>query len=158
MRHTCVNIRVPITFLLLGASCLVVMSAEQAVSAATPAQQSPAHPSIEIVSDRAAIGTEAKDVGERVRQVDAAIVARVTFSEVRSELRRDQSIPQVHNAKALTDVPTVVTESVVTVAEVIKGHPQMPSRGAVVRVRQPLGETTWNGRSVVRHDGQAKGL
>jgi len=153
MRKNCISIRSTSALLaLLWFPCPALTIARQSMSAVNPSNQPPTQPPIEIFSDRAGTSDAAKDVAGRLRQVDAVIVGRIALSEVRTEPSPHRSEAVAHNPKALTDVPQVATESVVTVLEVIKGHLQMPSSGRVVRVRQALGETTWNGRKVIRHD------
>jgi hypothetical protein len=121
------------------------------------AQQSHAPKTIYIHTDRAPVEPEATDIGERLRQVDAAIVAQVLWNEVRAErLHAKPGRPP----GPLGDIPdSLTTENVVTVREVLKGHSQMPTTiGSSVRISQPLGETIWNGYKVVRDDGRAKAL
>lgn len=120
------------------------------------AQQAQQPQTIYIYADYAATGPEARDIGERLGQVDAAIIARVAFSDVRAErLPLNKSRPP----SPLGDVPDVVwTENVVNVVEVLKRHVQLPASGATVRIGQPLGDTIWNGKRVVREDGKAKAL
>ena len=158
MLNNCISIRSVSALALLWFACPSVTIARQPMSAVNPSNQARTQAPIEIFSDRVGTPDAAKDVAERLRQVDAVVVGRIALSEVRTQPSPHRFEPGAHNAQALTDVPQVATESVVTIVEVIKGHLQMPSGSRVVRVRQPLGETTWNGRKVIRHDGKAKGL
>jgi hypothetical protein len=114
---------------------------------------------IEIVEERLA-EPEASDLTERLRQVDAAIVCRVRFSEVRAVRQRPDLNTQSWQSRATVfgGIPLITTESVVTVLEVLKGHPQMAPKNSVIRVMQPMGTTEWNGYTMTRRDGQAKGL
>jgi hypothetical protein len=129
---------------------------------AAPGAQQPrpvGQPPIEIFVDR---GTESEptDLSGRFSQVDAAIRGRVVLSEVKAVPRR----PDLRNGEApirsaeTGDIPYITTENVITVLEVFKSHPQMPTVNSVIRVSQLLGTTTWNGRTVIRHDGRANGL
>jgi hypothetical protein len=147
MRYTDIDMRWAGAMTLLWIGFLGATSAQQL--------QPPTERTNEIFSDRALTEPEPKDVSERLRQVDAAIVGRVIWSEVRSA-RSHLSV--THPPGPLGDVPDVTTENVVSIVEVLKGHAQMPASGAVIRIIQPLGTTTWNGNKVVRRDGKAKGL
>lgn len=115
----------------------------------TSARQAQQPKTIHVFTDRAATEPEAKDIGERLRQVDAAIVGRVAWNDVKA---------MRHSKSPMGDVPVPSTENVVSIVEVLKGHAQMPASGAMIRIIQPLGTTTWNGNKVVRRDGNADGL
>jgi hypothetical protein len=120
------------------------------------AQQGQPPQTIHIYFDYAATEPEARDIGERLRQVDAVIVARVAFSEVRAER---SALSRSRPPSPLGDIPDDVrTENVLSIVEVLKGHAQMPASGATIRISQPLGATIWNGKRVVHEDGKAKGL
>lgn len=144
MHHKYTKLRCVGAVTILGIASLRAASTQQ-----TPPQ------TIYIYSDYAA-EPEARDVGERLRHVDAAIVARVAFSEVRAER---SALSRSRPPSPLGDVPDIVsTENVMSVVEVLKRHAQMPARGATVRISQPLGATIWNGTKVIHEDGKAKAL
>jgi hypothetical protein len=140
MRHKHIGMRWAGAVALLWIASLGPTSARQA-------QQQPK--TIHVFTDRAATEPEAKDIGERLRQVDAVIVGRVAWNDVQA---------MRHNKTPMGDVPVPSTENVVSIVEVLKGHAQMPASGATIRISQPLGETTSNGKKVVREDGKAKPL
>jgi hypothetical protein len=130
------------------------------LSAASLQQSQPTtEKTIHVFTDFAATAPEAKDLNERFRQVDAVIVGRVIWTEVRTAPNPDESQPELRtNPNYFGDVPIITTDDVVTVIEVVKHHAQMPGTGAVIRINQYFGTTTWNGYTVVHHGGNAANL
>jgi hypothetical protein len=122
------------------------------LSAASPQQsEPPAQKTIHVFTDPMATAPEARDLNEQVRQVDAVIVGRVAWSEVRTEPSPlVESRPEL-SRNLFANVPIIRTDNIVTVVEVLKGHAEMPGTGTVIRINQDFGTTTWNGYTVVHH-------
>jgi len=138
-----------INALCLFATLLCGMAFAATVAAQQRAQVPDSQP-IEIYAD--SIEPPAKDLADRVGQLDAAIVARVNFSEVKEE-------PNPHpHPGPYGAFPWVTTEMVVTILDVLKANPRLPGVNSTVRISQPLGSVTWNGKTVVRRDGKGHAL
>jgi hypothetical protein len=115
------------------------------------AQQTGDQRTLEIFADR--IGESAKDLPERMTQVDAVIRCRIAASQTNTAQRK----PSIGMTSVPDDLPPdVFTESTVNLLEIIKSNPQLPAVGGAVQVVQPFGTTTWKGHKLVKKDGSAK--
>src|SRR5262245_6533182 len=143
MSHKYINALCMFATLLCGIAFAATVAAQQP-------SKVPDSQTIEIVTD--SMEPPAKDLADRVGQLDAAIVARVNFSEVIAE-------PNPHpHPVPYGAVPWVTSEAVVTILEVLKANPRLPGVNSTIRISQPLGSTTWNGKTVVRRDGKGNAL
>jgi hypothetical protein len=120
-----------------------------------PPQTQQPRPPIEVFTD--AVRTEPATFGAQVADADAIVHCRIDASRVRA-LERDDEGTRGKAPGDLSHVPDVSTIGTARVLEVLKDHPPLQGPGSMFDVTQPLGQATWNGRTVVHRQGEVTAL